>query len=135
MKKSGGLEKVRAHWHSDFQPFDPLQQLAYAGVVFLLAPFMLLTGAAMSPAIEERFPWYIKIFGGGQSARSLHFLSTIAFTIFIIIHTALVLIVHFVELYRNQPKQATLYMVCSSYVILLKKNYGHGGERGGKADH
>jgi len=80
---------------SDFRPFDPLQQLAYAAVVFLLAPFMLLTGAAMSPAIEARFPWYIKLFGGRQSARSLHFLSMIAFTIFIIIHTALVVIVHF----------------------------------------
>jgi DMSO/TMAO reductase YedYZ molybdopterin-dependent catalytic subunit/thiosulfate reductase cytochrome b subunit len=80
---------------SDFRPFDPLQQLAYAAVVFLLAPFMLLTGAAMSPAIEARFPWYIKLFGGRQSARSLHFLSMIAFTIFIIIHTALVVIVNF----------------------------------------
>src|SRR5581483_6332374 len=85
----------------DFRPFDPLQQLAYAGVVFLLAPFMLLTGAAMSPAIEARFPWYIKIFGGRQAARSLHFLSMIAFTIFIIIHTALVLIVHFQDNIRN----------------------------------
>ena len=28
----------------DFRPYDPLQQLAYASVVFLLAPFMLLTG-------------------------------------------------------------------------------------------
>lgn len=86
---------------SDFRPFDPLQQLAYAGVVFLLAPFMLLTGAVMSPAIEARFPWYIKIFGGRQAARSLHFLSMIAFTIFIIIHTALVLIVHFPDNIRN----------------------------------
>ncbi|MDQ6662220.1 MAG: molybdopterin-dependent oxidoreductase [Chloroflexota bacterium] len=82
---------------SDFHPYDPLQQLAYAGVVFLLGPFMLLTGAAMSPAIEGRFPWYIKIFGGRQSARSLHFLSLIAFILFIIVHTALVLIVHFRE--------------------------------------
>jgi sulfoxide reductase catalytic subunit YedY len=86
---------------SDFRPFDPLQQLAYAGVVFLLAPFMLLTGAAMSPSIEARFPWYIKIFGGRQSARSLHFLSMIAFTLFIIVHTALVLIVHFQDNIRN----------------------------------
>src|SRR5207248_4070008 len=69
---------------SDFRPYDPLQQLAYAAVVFLLGPFMLLTGAAMSPAIEARFPWYIKLFGGRQVARSLHFLSLIAFTLFII---------------------------------------------------
>ena len=80
---------------SEFRPYDPLQQLAYAGAIFLLAPFMLLTGAAMSPSIEGRFPWYIKLFGGRQSARSLHFLSMIAFLIFIIIHTAMVFIVHF----------------------------------------
>ncbi|MBV9690144.1 MAG: molybdopterin-dependent oxidoreductase [Ktedonobacteraceae bacterium] len=86
---------------SDFQPFDPLQQLTYAAVVFLLAPFMLLTGAAMSPAIEARFPWYVKLFGGKQAARSLHFLSLIAFVLFIIVHTALVLIVHFQDNIRN----------------------------------
>ncbi|MDQ2716426.1 MAG: molybdopterin-dependent oxidoreductase [Chloroflexota bacterium] len=86
---------------SDFTPFDPLQQLAYAGVVFLLGPFMLLTGAAMSPSIEARFPWYIKLFGGRQAARSLHFLSLLAFVLFIIVHTALVLIVHFQDNIRN----------------------------------
>jgi methionine sulfoxide reductase catalytic subunit len=86
---------------SDFHPYDPLQQLAYAAVVFLLGPFMLLTGAAMSPAIEARFPWYIKLFGGKQGARSLHFLSLVAFLLFIIVHTALVLIVHFQDNIRN----------------------------------
>jgi uncharacterized membrane protein YidH (DUF202 family) len=72
-----------------------LQQLTYAAVVFLLGPFMLLTGATMSPAIAARFPWHIKIFGGRQMGRSLHFLSLLAFIGFIIVHTALVLIVHF----------------------------------------
>ncbi len=80
---------------SDFHPYDPLQQLTYAAVVFLLGPFMLLTGATMSPAVAGRFPWYIKIFGGRQVGRSLHFLSLLAFIFFIIMHTALVLIVHF----------------------------------------
>src|SRR5438270_13764366 len=75
--------------------------MAYAAVVFLLGPFMILTGAAMSPSIEGRFPWYVNIFGGRQSARSLHFLSMIAFTLFIIVHTALVLIVHFQDNIRN----------------------------------
>ena len=86
---------------SDFNPYDPLQQLTYAAIVFLLAPFMLLTGAAMSPSIEARFPWYLKIFGGKQSARSLHFLSLLAFVGFVIVHTALVLIVHFQDNIRN----------------------------------
>ncbi len=86
---------------SDFHPYDPLQQLAYAGVVFILAPFMLLTGAAMSPSIEGRFPWYVKLFGGKQAARSLHFLSMAAFVLFILVHTSLVLIVHFSDNIRH----------------------------------
>ena len=86
---------------SDFRPYDPLQQLTYAAVVFLLAPFMLLTGATMSPAIEARFPWYIKLFGGRQAGRSLHFISMLAFVAFIIVHTALVLLVHFQDNIRN----------------------------------
>ena len=86
---------------SAFHPYDPLQQLAYAGVVFLLSPFILLTGAAMSPSIEGRFPWYVKLLGGRQTARSLHFLGLIGFLLFIIVHTALVLIVHFQDNIRN----------------------------------
>ena len=45
---------------SDFQPYDALQQLTYAFVVFVLAPVMLVTGAAMSPAIAASFPWYAR---------------------------------------------------------------------------
>jgi methionine sulfoxide reductase catalytic subunit len=79
---------------SDFHPYDALQQLTYAGVVFLLGPFMLVTGAAMSPAIAASFPWYIKALGGRQVARSLHFLGLLAFSIFLVIHVLLVLLVH-----------------------------------------
>jgi sulfoxide reductase catalytic subunit YedY len=86
---------------SDFRPYDPLQQLAYAGVVFILGPLMILTGAAMSPSIEARFPWYVRLFRNRQAARSLHFIVMLAFTIFVIIHTALVLIVHFPDNIRN----------------------------------
>jgi DMSO/TMAO reductase YedYZ molybdopterin-dependent catalytic subunit/thiosulfate reductase cytochrome b subunit len=100
---------------SDFRPYDPLQQLTYAAVVFLLAPFMLATGAAQSPSIEARFPWYIKIFGGRQSARSLHFLAMIAFVLFIILHTALVLIVHF----QNNIRDIVLGTERSSFTLAV----------------
>jgi len=76
-------------------PYDPLQQLTYAFVVFVLGPLMLLTGMAMSPAIAASAPWYIKLFGGRQVARSLHFLGLAAFALFTVMHTALVLLVHF----------------------------------------
>jgi DMSO/TMAO reductase YedYZ molybdopterin-dependent catalytic subunit/thiosulfate reductase cytochrome b subunit len=70
--------------------FNALQQLSYFGVVFILAPLAMLTGIAMSPAIENRFHWFPKLFGNRQSARSIHFLIMIAYVIFIIIHVALI---------------------------------------------
>lgn len=82
---------------TEFRPYDPLQQLTYAFVVFVLAPFMFLTGIAMSPAIAASAPWYIKLFGGRQVARSLHFLGMAAFALFTIMHVTLVLVVHFRE--------------------------------------
>jgi DMSO/TMAO reductase YedYZ molybdopterin-dependent catalytic subunit/thiosulfate reductase cytochrome b subunit len=71
-------------------PYNAIQQLTYFGVVFLLGPFMIATGAAMSPAMDARFPWYPRIFRGRQVARSLHFLGMIGFIVFIIIHLTMV---------------------------------------------
>lgn len=76
-------------------PYNPLQQIMYAGVVFLLAPALIATGAAMSPAVAARFPWYLRIFGGRQAARSLHFLALVAITLFAVGHIALVAIEDF----------------------------------------
>jgi DMSO/TMAO reductase YedYZ molybdopterin-dependent catalytic subunit/thiosulfate reductase cytochrome b subunit len=70
--------------------YNALQMLTYSSVVFILAPLAILTGLAMSPAIAGRFPWYIRIFGGRQSARSLHFIILLAFILFTIIHTIMV---------------------------------------------
>jgi sulfoxide reductase catalytic subunit YedY len=72
--------------------YNALQQLSYAAVVFLLAPFNMATSVAMSPAIAARFPWYIKIFHGRQGARSLHFLALCTFILFFIGHVALVVL-------------------------------------------
>ncbi len=77
-----------------FQPYDALQQLMYFFVVFVAAPLMIATGPVMSPAVTGRFPWYAKIFGGRQAARSLHFLGMAFFTLFIVIHVTLVFVVH-----------------------------------------
>jgi DMSO/TMAO reductase YedYZ molybdopterin-dependent catalytic subunit/thiosulfate reductase cytochrome b subunit len=80
---------------SALQPYNPLQQLSYAGVVFVLAPLSLLTGPAMSPAFTARFPWYLRIFGNRQNARSLHFLALVGYLVFIPIHIGLVVIENF----------------------------------------
>ena len=56
---------------------------------------MIATGAAMSPAIDARFPRYPRIFRGRQVARSLHFLGMIAFVLFIIVHITMVIVERF----------------------------------------
>jgi sulfoxide reductase catalytic subunit YedY len=72
--------------------YNPLQQLSYFGIVFIIAPITIATGVAMSPSITGRFPWYLKIFGGRQPARSIHFLCMLAFTAFIIMHVLMVVL-------------------------------------------
>ena len=79
---------------SNFTPYDSLQQLLYFTVVFIVAPLMMATGPVMSPAVIGRYPWYPKIFGGRQAARSIHFLGMAFLTVFIVMHVALVFIVH-----------------------------------------
>jgi DMSO/TMAO reductase YedYZ molybdopterin-dependent catalytic subunit/thiosulfate reductase cytochrome b subunit len=74
------------------QPFEPAQKLTYFIVIFVMAPLQVLTGAAMSPTVLARFPWYGKIFGGKQGARSLHFLGLCAFAAFTALHTFMVII-------------------------------------------
>lgn len=71
------------------EPLDAIQKLTYAGLLFVLAPLQILTGAAQSPAIEARFPWFVRLFGGRQRARSLHFLGLGAFAVFIVIHLSM----------------------------------------------
>ncbi|MFC7671374.1 molybdopterin-dependent oxidoreductase [Hymenobacter humi] len=73
-----------------FYHYNALQQVSYFAVVFLLAPLAMLTGMAMSPAIENRFHWYPRLFGNRQSARSLHFLVLVAYVVFLVIHVSMV---------------------------------------------
>jgi methionine sulfoxide reductase catalytic subunit len=86
-----------AHFHlpPPGHPYNPIQQLAYAGIVFVIAPLMIATGAAMSPAVAARFPGYIRIMGGRQSARSIHFLGLLAIGVFTLVHVTLVVIEDF----------------------------------------
>lgn len=89
-------------WHSFLQyaslhlvetpgSYNPLQKLAYFSIIFVVAPITIATGIAMSPSITARFPWYLNIFHGRQSARSIHFLCMLAFTGFMIVHVAMVI--------------------------------------------
>jgi len=67
--------------------YNVLQKLAYLGVIILVC-LMVLTGLTMSPGIDAAFPWLTVIFGGRQSARSIHFISASLIVLFVIIHVA-----------------------------------------------
>ena len=74
------------------EPFEPAQKLAYFIVIFVMAPLQIASGAAMSPSVLARFPWYAKLFGGKQGARSVHFLVMCAFAAFTVVHVGMVII-------------------------------------------
>src|SRR3546814_20492706 len=52
-----------------------LQKLSYIGVIFVALPLMIATGLTMSPGMNAAWPWLTDIFGGRQSARSIHFIT------------------------------------------------------------
>ncbi len=70
--------------------FDAIQQLSYFAVIFVLGPLAILSGLAMSPALDNRFKFYQRIFGNRQAARTLHFLIMCAFLAFYAVHMTMV---------------------------------------------
>ncbi len=72
--------------------YNSLQHLAYGSVVFLMAPLSILTGLAMSPAVDNYFSWYPRLFGGRQFARSIHFLLLLGYLGFITVHVLMVVV-------------------------------------------
>ena len=80
-----------------FYTYNALQQIAYFTVVFVFGPLAILTGIAMSPAVVNHFPWYARIFGGRQSARSIHFLTMFSFLAFLAVHVTLIAMTGFAQ--------------------------------------
>lgn len=69
-----------------------LQKLSYVAVIFILLPLMIFTGLAMSPGMDAGWPWLIDIFGGRQSARSIHFISAALLIGFFAVHIIMVVL-------------------------------------------
>lgn len=72
--------------------YNILQKLAYCSVLFLLLPGVVLTGLTMSPGMDAAWPWLLDLFGGRQSARSIHFLCATGLALFILVHLLMVLL-------------------------------------------
>jgi thiosulfate reductase cytochrome b subunit len=72
--------------------YNVLQKLAYISVIFVLLPLMILTGLTMSPGVDSTAPWLLDIFGGRQSARTIHFITASLLVLFILVHLIEVLL-------------------------------------------
>jgi thiosulfate reductase cytochrome b subunit len=53
---------------------------------------MLGTGLTMSPGVDAAWPWLLDLFGGRQSARSIHFISASLVVLFVIVHLVMVVV-------------------------------------------
>jgi thiosulfate reductase cytochrome b subunit len=72
--------------------YNVLQKLAYMLVVFVLLPVVVLTGLTMSPAVTAAVPFLFDLFGGRQSARTIHFIAANLIVLFVVVHVVMVLV-------------------------------------------
>jgi thiosulfate reductase cytochrome b subunit len=89
---------IRAHARLRFPTgaaalrYNILQKLSYVGVIFVLLPLVVLTGLTMSPGMDAAWSWLLDLFGGRQSARSIHFLCAVLLAAFILVHLVMVVL-------------------------------------------
>lgn len=80
---------LRFHDPADPRAYNIFQKLSYVTVIFVLTPLLIVTGLALSPGM---WPWLADLFGGRQSARSVHFLAMAGMTLFTVVHLTLVIL-------------------------------------------
>ncbi len=87
-------EHLRLHFPKgqEARRYNVLQKLAYLAVIGGLLPLMVLAGLAMSPGMDALIHGLPSVFGGRQSARSIHFLCASALVLFFIVHIVMVLL-------------------------------------------
>lgn len=72
--------------------YGVLQKLAYFGTALIVLPLIIMTGMTMSPGLNAAFPWLLDLFGGRQSARSIHFICAMLIIAFIVVHLVMVVL-------------------------------------------
>ena len=95
--------------------YNPLQKLAYLGVIGVLLPVMILTGLTMSPGMDAILPWLVDIFGGRQSARTIHFIAANLIVLFVFVHVVMIFLAGPVNELRS--------MITGKFAISLEDNH------------
>ncbi len=99
--RSSVLDHLRFKRPTEDVSYNFVQRLSYLAVVFVLCPMMIVTGLAMSPAVTSVFPQFVTVFGGHQSARTIHFFLACALLLFLFVHVAMVIFAGFTRLMRG----------------------------------
>jgi thiosulfate reductase cytochrome b subunit len=87
MRHHAGIEQS-SDVHAE--SYNVLQRLTYLSVIFILFPLVVWTGLAMSPAFDSALPATVTLLGGRQSARTIHFIVSIALVLFLFVHVFMV---------------------------------------------
>jgi thiosulfate reductase cytochrome b subunit len=85
--------KRHLHLHLDSgggPPYGLLQRCSYAVIAFAVLPLMVITGLTMSPAVTSAYPVLLDLFGGYQSARTVHFFGFATLILFLLVHLIMV---------------------------------------------
>jgi thiosulfate reductase cytochrome b subunit len=101
--------KFRAPRGEAARHYNVLQKLTYLFVIFVLAPTIILTGLAQAPGFTAAVPELLTIFGGKQSARTIHFACTVLLLGFVLVHVAQVFVAGAVNEIRS--------MITGRYVV------------------
>ncbi|MDB5651121.1 MAG: hypothetical protein JWL62_2641 [Hyphomicrobiales bacterium] len=113
------LQEVRDHARLRFprgdeaRRYNALQKITYLVVIFVLLPGMVATGLTMSPGFDAIAPWLLDLFGGRQSARTIHFLTASALVLFVVVHVTMVI--------ASGPWNNMRSMISGRYAIRTKE--------------
>jgi thiosulfate reductase cytochrome b subunit len=96
------LQELRGTGHSvldhlRFRPatsptYNVLQKLAYCFLLFAVFPALILSGLTMSPGLDAALPFLTSVFGGRQSARTVHFVAASTIVLFVLVHVTMVFV-------------------------------------------
>jgi thiosulfate reductase cytochrome b subunit len=81
--------------------YNLLQKTSYLIVILVLMPTLILSGLTMSNSVTAVFPDLFSLFGGRQSARSIHFIAAALLLGFVVIHLLQVLVAGFFNSMRS----------------------------------
>jgi len=101
--------RLRQPRGAEAKRYNVLQKFAYLAAIFIILSTMVLSGLTMSPAATAAFPFLFDLFGGRQSARTIHFVTANILVLFVLVHVIQVMLFGVFNLMRS--------MITGRYVI------------------